>query len=245
MKIHDKMRIAVLSDIHGNLLALEAVVTDITRRGVDHVVNLGDSLSGPLLPKETAQFLMAQDWIHLAGNHERQLLNVNERSGPSDAYAHAQLSGKEFAWMESLLPAQNLADEILLCHGSPSSDVLGLLQTAERDATAEEVDQRLGGTREALVLCGHTHVPRSVKRGAQYIVNPGSVGLQAYDDDHPYPHTVANGSPDSRYAIVERRGNTWGCDFICVPYDHAAMAQLARDRKRPDWEVALMTGYMK
>lgn len=66
------MRIALVSDIHGNLAALEAVAADFKRRGVDAVANLGDSLSGPLLPLETAQFLMAQDWTHLAGNHERQ-----------------------------------------------------------------------------------------------------------------------------------------------------------------------------
>ena len=53
------MRIALLSDIHGNLAALEAVVADIDRRGADRIVNLGDSLSGPLLPRETAQYLMA------------------------------------------------------------------------------------------------------------------------------------------------------------------------------------------
>lgn len=63
------MRIAIVSDIHGNLPALEAVAGDFARRGVDLVVNLGDSLSGPLLPLETARFLMAQDWRQLAGNH--------------------------------------------------------------------------------------------------------------------------------------------------------------------------------
>ena len=73
------MRIALVSDIHGNLPALEAVVEDIERRGVDAIVNLGDSLSGPLMPLETARFLMAQDWVQLAGNHERQLL-----TGPAD-----------------------------------------------------------------------------------------------------------------------------------------------------------------
>ena len=67
------MRIALVSDVHGNLLALEAVAADIKRRGADLVVNIGDSLSGPLRPLETAQFLMAQDWINLAGNHERQI----------------------------------------------------------------------------------------------------------------------------------------------------------------------------
>lgn len=64
------MRIAVLSDIHGNLGSLQAVVDDFAGRAVDAVVNLGDSLSGPLLPRETAGFLMAQDWVQLRGNHE-------------------------------------------------------------------------------------------------------------------------------------------------------------------------------
>jgi predicted phosphodiesterase len=90
------MRIAVLSDAHGNLAALEAVVRDFSRRDVDVVVNLGDSLSGPLLPLETAQFLMGQDWVHLAGNHERQVLT----GGPgkwnlSDEFTHSRLSSTD------------------------------------------------------------------------------------------------------------------------------------------------------
>ena len=82
------MRIAFVSDIHGNLPALQAVVAHIARRGVDRVINLGDSLSGPLLPQETAQFLMAQDWLHIGGNHERQLLDRPiGRMGASDAWS--------------------------------------------------------------------------------------------------------------------------------------------------------------
>ena len=76
------MRIAVLSDIHGNLEALKAVLRDLADRRVDTIVNLGDSLSGPLQPSETAAFLMAQPWPQLAGNHERQLLDfAPERRG--------------------------------------------------------------------------------------------------------------------------------------------------------------------
>lgn len=238
------MRIAVVSDIHGNLPALEAVVRDIARRGADLVVNLGDSLSGPLLPLETAQYLMAQDWVHLAGNHERQLLHLHAHSGPSDSYAHAQLGPAEFAWMAAQKPVQELNSEVLLCHGTPKSDVIGLLQTAERDATSDEVEERLGESLSALVLCGHTHVPRSVRRGAQLIVNPGSVGLQAYDDEHPYAHVIATGSPDARYALVEKTEGQWSACLLTVPYAHDSMARLARQRKRPDWEVALLTGYL-
>jgi predicted phosphodiesterase len=74
-------RIALISDIHGNLAALEAVAADIQKRAVDCVVNLGDSLSGPLLPLETAQLLMAAGWLSLAGNHEQQLLTLRAGHG--------------------------------------------------------------------------------------------------------------------------------------------------------------------
>ncbi len=238
------MRIAVLSDIHGNLPALLAVVADFRRRGVDQVVNLGDSLSGPLLPKETAQYLMAQDWVHLAGNHERQILNLNAHSGASDRYAHSQLSDVEFAWMASLPSVRPLNDEVLLCHGTPTSDCSYLLQTADRSATAAEIEARLGEVSTSLVLCGHTHVPRSVRSRGTLIVNPGSVGQPAFDDDHPTPHAVETGSPDARYAIVEKHHGVWLASLITVPYAHQDMAALARLRQRPDWERALLTGYM-
>ncbi|MDZ4355615.1 MAG: metallophosphoesterase family protein, partial [Variovorax sp.] len=68
------MRIVALSDIHGNLPALNAVLADVARRGADLIVNCGDILSGPLWPAETAERLMALDLPTIAGNHERQLL---------------------------------------------------------------------------------------------------------------------------------------------------------------------------
>jgi putative phosphoesterase len=239
------MRIAIVSDIHGNLPALQAVVADIARRGVDSVVNLGDSLSGPLLPHETAQFLMAQPWTHLAGNHERQVLQLNANSSDSDKYAHSQLGEAELAWMASLPWATQLASDVLACHGTPSSDCTGLLQTAERNASPDEIEARLGDVNTPLVLCGHTHVPRVVRTRADVcIVNPGSVGLPAYDDDHPYPHVIETGSPDARYAIVEKRSGQWSAALHTVPYAYKDMAALAKLRQRLDWESALLTGYM-
>ena len=251
------MRIAILSDIHGNLPALEAVVSHIQRRGVDAVINLGDSVSGPLLPRETIRFLMAQDWVQLAGNHERQVLELdpdapdNMQRHPSDAYARAQLGVRELAWMASLRSCQRLNDQVLLCHGTPRSDLEYFLESVDpgqphvRLATAEEVAQRLGDARAELVVCGHTHVPRSMRApNGTLIVNPGSVGLQAYDDDHPSFHMIQNGSPDARYSIVERLDGQWISALIAVPYDYRPMADLAQRNGRPDWAHALRTGYM-
>jgi putative phosphoesterase len=238
------MRIAVVSDIHGNLAALMAVVADINRRGVDRVVNLGDSLSGPLLPKETAQFLMAQDWVHLAGNHERQILTLHAKSGAADVYAHSQLSEVELEWIGSLPFARLLGDEVLLCHGTPTSDVGCLLENADQAATPAEIATRLGAVDASLILCGHTHVPRSVRSGGKLIVNPGSVGHPAYADNFPHPHAIQSGSPDARYAIVELVQGVWQSCLITVPYPYQDMALLARSRNRLDWEHALMTGYV-
>ena len=240
------MRIAVVSDIHGNLAALEAVVTDLRRQAVDQVVNLGDSLSGPLMPRETADYLISQPgWEHLAGNHERQILELNERSGFSDRYAHTQLRAEHLAWIATLQPVHQLNEQVLLCHASPGSDVLTLLQTADRNATANEVAERLGLVSAELILCGHSHVARSVRTAqGQLIVNPGSVGQPAYEDDYPHPHVIESGSPDARYAIVEKNDDGWTASLRSVPYDFQQMAHLADLRGRSDWSQALRTGYI-
>lgn len=242
------MRIAIVSDIHGNLPALEAVVRDIGRRSVDMVVNLGDSLSGPLLPLETAQFLMGQDWLHLSGNHERQLLTEGPgERGASDEFTHSQLTAKELKWIADQRPRVQFSPEVLLCHGTPTSDVEYFLETVEpthvRTATLVEVDARLGHFEAELIACGHTHVPRTVRASTgQLVVNPGSVGLQAYDAKHPYPHAMETCSPDARYSLIERSAHVWIVNHISVPYAYRAMVELALSRKRQDWACALASG---
>src|SRR5574337_10764 len=245
------MRIALVSDIHGNLPALQAVVRDIDQRGVDAVINLGDSLSGPLMPLQTAQFLMAQDWEHLAGNHERQVLTQWPGTwGPADEFTHAQLTARELEWIASLRPTQRYSRDVYLCHATPASDLDYLLDTVQSDgcvrwATRAELDQRLAGIDAALVCCGHSHRPGALRTSAgQLVVNPGSVGLPAYDWDRPHPHLMQSGSPDARYAVVERAHGHWQVALIALPYDHEPMARLAESRGQHDWVHALRTGWM-
>src|SRR5512136_205754 len=105
-------KIALLSDIHGNLPALQQVVADLQRRGVRRVFNLGDHLSGPLWPKETAQFLMAQDWVHILGNHDRLLISQDPaQHDPSDRYAIQLLGEAELSWLSSLPSALEVQNE--------------------------------------------------------------------------------------------------------------------------------------
>jgi predicted phosphodiesterase len=262
-------RIAFVSDIHGNLAALDAVIQDIARRGVDEVVNLGDTLSGPLLPLETARRLHALPWLHVAGNHERQVLRLPlARQSASDAYTTGRLTDADKVWLtghadpcdarlhSGQVWPERLGRDVALCHGSPRSDIEYLLETPvgeeARLATPDDIEERLDGRippHVTLLACGHSHVQRAVRLSSGLlIVNPGSVGLPAYDDDHPYPqsrfHRIETGSTDARYAIAERRDGQWICTLIGLPYDHQAMATLADERQRPDWSHALRTGRM-
>ena len=244
-------RIALVSDIHGNLPALEAVLEDTRRRGVTRIVNLGDSLSGPLLPLETARFLMNQDWVHLAGNHERQLLEFAQAGGgESDAYAHAQLTPEVFEWIRTLRHSQPLDADVYLCHGTPRSDVEPFIDSIEGDhtrpATPAEIAARSALSGPRVIACGHTHIPRIVTSAAgQLLVNPGSVGLQAYEDAHPHAYYFQNGDPYARYATIEQRGGQWHAQIHPVPYDCEPMAKLAEKNGRPGWARALRTGRIR
>lgn len=237
---------AVLSDIHGNLPALLAVAADAQARGCTRFLNLGDILSGPLWPEETAEWLMAREWPTIAGNHERQVLTVvTESMNLSDSFTRRALGPEALAWMASL-PATLVLDGMFLCHGTPVSDVAPLTDTLEGDglrvATGAELAARLAGRGEGLTLCGHTHIPRLLDLpDGRRVLNPGSVGLQAYDDDHPRPYRVENGDPRARYAVIDGAAVT----LHAVAYDHHAAARKAEAEGRPDWAIALATGRMR
>jgi predicted phosphodiesterase len=269
-------RIAIVSDIHGNLPALEAVWAEIEHAAPALVVNLGDIASGPLWPCETVQWLMARAaaeparWRTIAGNHERQALAADiARMGASDAYAARALGASERAWLAALPGTQWLADDVLLCHGTPASDLVYFMETviagfggpdpgghrgvraasvAELSARAAEspaADSR-SGLSASMIVCGHTHVPRAMAvPGGPLVVNPGSVGLQAYDDASPHLHFIENGSPDARWALAERdcRG-AWHVQLRTTPYDWAAAVARAQDNGRGDWADALATGFV-
>ena len=254
------MRIAVVSDIHGNLPALEAVLADIASAGADVTVNLGDILSGPLWPRETAARLMPLNLPTIRGNHERQLLTQpRERMSATDAHTDALLSGAQRDWLRSLPVDRWLASDVYCCHGTPQSDLEYWLETVTpgfarpgepgvRMASAEEARARAGAQHEgaaSLMLCGHTHMPRAMQvTPGRLVLNPGSAGLQAYDDAHPHPHVIENGSPHARWALAERSRESWRVQFHAVDYDWESAARQAEVNGREDWADALRRGFV-
>jgi len=249
------MRIALVSDIHGNRWALGAVLDHVAGRRVDAIWNLGDILSGPLEPAATAELLMPLELPTIRGNHERQLLACAlAPGGASDQFAFEHIEPRHRAWIEGLPAALAPRADIAMCHGSPRSDLEPLLETVdgpgERPARLAEIEPRLADCAARLVVCGHTHVPRVVRTpGGRTIVNPGSVGLPAYEDEHPVPtpacpvYYVENGSPHASYAIVEEAERGWEVSFHRVTYDWEAAAQCAERNRRPEWAHALRTGF--
>lgn len=234
------MRIAVLADAHGNVLALEAVLADLRRTSPDLVVNLGDLATGPFDPAGSTDAQMALGCPTVAGNAERNLLEGDDTSS-SVAFARPRLSAAHIHWIGGLPATLSIAGgNVFACHGSPASGDLDYLLddvSSGRAVLASEdlIRPRLQGIGAAtLVLCGHTHIPRAVQVGPALVVNPGSIGMPAYTDNGPVPHAIETGSPHARYAVVTKgTGGTWSADLRAVTYDWDRAAQQASSNGRP------------
>src|SRR3954452_12230852 len=108
------MRLAAISDVHGNLTALDAVMADIETQNIDVVVNLGHLLSGAVQPRETADRLMDLGLPTARGNHERQLLTLSpDRMGLSDRHAHEAITARHRQWLAGLPLTLEVADGVL------------------------------------------------------------------------------------------------------------------------------------
>jgi predicted phosphodiesterase len=244
------MRFAAIADVHGNRLALEAVLADIAAVGISDVVNLGDHVSGPLEAARTADLLMARGFPSVRGDQDRRLVELYQ-TGASTRGDFRQLERKHFDWMASLPPSLVYRDEVYLCHAAPGDDAAFWLDCVAADGTVRAntiaaIAAMAHGIDASLILCGHTHIARVVRRrDGRMIVNPGSVGLPGYDGQHPVPYKVEVGTPDACYAILERACGRWSATIGYVPYDSMAAAELARGNGWPIWASALATGWIE
>jgi len=243
-----KKRLAVLSDIHGNSWALQAVLDDIKTKNIDDIFNLGDSLYGPLDPWGTFDLLSKQTIMSIAGNEDRLIV---ESYGSNQVYetldiVYRQIDENIRQWLQSL-EKTIIAEECFLCHGTPQRDDQYLFEKVTtqglRMKDQGELLKEVKDIRQRVICCGHSHVSHAIILDTgTLIVNPGSVGCPAYTDDVPYPHSMEAGRPHASYAILSFNGETVFVEPVAVPYDWDAAARCAKHHGREDWAKWLTTG---
>ena len=244
------MRFAVIADIHGNHLALEAVLADIDQRGIHDIINLGDCFSGPLTSAKTFECLSKRSMFTVRGNHDRYLIDRPfEQMSSWEKPVFEQLPPEAFAWIRALPQTAVFKDLAFACHATPDDDNLYWLETVTPDGRmalsgTTRIEALAEGISYPLILCGHSHVARLVElKDGRVIVNPGSVGIQAYEDDDPdQPHVMESGHSKACYAEIEIENGVIRTAFHQISYDFEVMAQVAEKAGELQWALALRRG---
>ncbi len=237
------MRIAVFSDIHGNCLALDAILADLGQHPVDHIVCLGDAILGGAQPAETASRLRALDCPVVLGNADAWLSSGDEnmlaqKITPAQRaireWTFAQLTPDDQAFLAAFQPTLEIDLGIsrpLLCfHGSPSSYEDILLPTTPEN----EFRQIMGDYHQFILAGGHTHLQQIRRWGETLFFNPGSVGFVR---DRQWQGAGFRLYPWAEYAILSVDGSGFGLEFRRVPLDIAELLLTIRVSGRPNAEI--------
>jgi putative phosphoesterase len=205
------MRVAVISDIHGNLTAFEAVLADIRQCSPDLVLHGGDLADGGSSPTEIVDRLRGLGWQGVMGNTDEMLFEPNsledfasQSSAPPDLWAAVRqialatrdmLGEERLAWLREL-PRVKTQEGFALVHATPES----CWRAPAAEATDAELETIYGSLGQPVVVFGHTHRPfiRSVAEHPRVLINTGSVGL-SYDGDPRASYLVFDqGTPSIR-----------------------------------------------
>lgn len=220
------MLVALISDLHGNLAALEAVVEDLELERPDRVVCLGDVAATGPQPRETVERLRALGYPVVMGNADDELLRpIPEAEGEEaskiveiDRWCAGELSPDHLDYLRGFRPTLEVslaAGNTLLCfHGSPRSFDEIIAATTPEDA----LDEMLSGHEAAVMAGGHTHAQLLRRRGETTILNPGSVGLNP---------------PGAEYALVAREGGRLRVEMRRLPLDVGEIRRSAMESGMP------------
>ncbi len=221
------IRLAVLSDIHGNLPALQAVMDDMTQFDVDHVVVAGDSINWGPFSRQVMAVIRAHSWAVLRGNNEYYLLDYNTSRAPKHwsaftmpAFIHAQL-GREYLNLIASLPDTLVlrfrdAAPIRVFHGIPDNPWVAI----NPDSTASAIRKWLDGIPETTLIGGHSHIAMERHVDCWHLLNPGAVGVPL-DGDFSASYMILEGHDKGWELMAHRR----------IPFDYAPLyAEFKRQR---------------
>jgi putative phosphoesterase len=228
------MRIALISDIHGNYIALEAVLADIERAGVDQIICLGDVATLGSQPLEVLARLRALDCPVIRGNHEDALLEpelmpqhgVGPHLASTMAWCAERLSAADYDYLRGMprtLEVPLGGQTTMFCyHAAPRSNTAQILATTPPG----NLDAMISDYPAPIMVGGHTHIQMLRQHKGRLLVNPGSVGhgfVEMPWPQHEGPHLL----PWAEYGIVTWQAGVISADLRRVPFDLNAAAELA------------------
>lgn len=235
-------RFAVLADIHGNLPALEAVLEDAERLGIDRYLAAGDLCNAGPCPRQVLDSLRSLNAQIVRGNGDNYLIDYHTGRAPSwwrssapmapVRWAHEQLGAENLTYLQVLPEKVIIEDSIRMQHGSNRFISEGLVPDQNPDAKERlrkagifnyRYDQRslreiMAEIDQTVLITAHTHVPWSQAWENKLVFNPGSVG------------TSFNGEPLACYAILSKNGtDAWQVELKAIAYDLQRMEKLFYD----------------
>lgn len=229
------MKLAVLSDIHGNIHALEAVLAEIDERDVDLVVCLGDLVGYGAFPNEVAETIRSRNIPCIRGNYDDgvgfgklecgcvyKLPEQEERGQRSFDWTKARVTEGTREYLASLFDSLTLevcGKTLWFVHGSPRR----INEYLFEDRPEEALIHALGGRKVDALFCGHTHLAYDRVVGATHFINPGSAGKPK------------DGDSRAGYALIEITTEGIAVEFARVAYDVAAAAAAVRGSELPDY----------
>lgn len=233
------MRIAFISDIHGNFTALEAVLDDIKKQGVDQIICLGDTVSLGPQPREVLQALHEIKSINIKGNHDGAILDpdqaafyeITEYLVPDLHWGRARLTNADYDFIKSFQTTHEVFFEhnihLLAFHGSPLSTTHLIKATTD----SKLLDEYFAGQTAKVLIGGHSHIQMQRRYGDKLILNSGSVGnafVFAFSPGNP-PSLL----PWAEYAIVSQINNTFDVDLRRVYFDIPKLVKLIEESDLP------------
>ncbi len=233
------MRIAFISDIHGNAVALDAVLADIAEQEVDQVICLGDIATIGPQPVEVLKRLQALNCPVIMGNHDAALLHpgavakfhIAPELSESLTWCYQQLTKAHFDYLRSFLPSIKINNsehpDILCYHGTPGSNT-GMIMPAASNAELEGILEQGSA---AIMVGGHTHLQMMRQLEAICFVNPGSVGC-------PFRRPVSPGKPpeiltDAHYGIIDVSRRGIAIDLRRIAYDVDSFTEVLKESDLP------------
>ena len=242
------MRVAVISDMHGNDLAFEAVEADIRTLEIHQIVCLGDAIQGGPQPAAVVQRLRRLNCPVVMGNADAWLLSGEEtadegipperlrKMGEIRLWSLSQLTEDDRSFISTFQPTVMIRLENalrLLCfHGSPTSFDDVILPAAPE----EEFQKFLGRYAGHILTGGHTHAQQIRRIGDLFFFNPGSVGF-AYS--HNQPENTFHADLWAEYAILTAENGHVSLEFRRLPFDAQGLIRIYRESGRPFAEDAI------